>query len=214
MPTSTRSKTFTRRKTFRRKLKPTAQVKGYHLNALRRQMWKLRPRPENKYFDIQRSDTIVSSGVVRALFTPFPGSGVDDIIGYSCWLKSWLMRIVVIPNSTEQLNYLRVIMFQDKQVNGSTPAVTDVLESASYISPLNAANWQRFKVRFDKLYTVDSDGNGSQVDKIFRKFRILYRGDSSQGITVTNGLYLLLISNQVTNGPQVDFHSRIKFNEI
>jgi len=213
MPTSTFSKTGGKRKRLRRRgVKPTAQVKGYQLNRVMRTVKRLIPKPEWKNSDVTQSSTIITStATIVDLFSLSQGTGEGDIIGDKCRLKSWLYRVSITPNTTAGLNYLRLILVLDHQANGATPSAADILQAPTdYTSPLNDDNGQRFKVLFDKTYTVDTDANGAQVDKVYRRLRALVE---MSGSAITNGLFLLQLSDQAMNGPAVTWYSRVRYTD-
>lgn len=217
MPTATRARTTTRRRKFRRRIKPTAQVRGYHLNALRRQMWRLRPKPEKKYYNVAPGSAVITSTpTITELFDPNLGTGDTDLIGSKCVIRSLFIRLTIVPNASAGMNFLRFIVFQDRQANGVAPTSAFILDTTvnnKWLAPLRIDYSKRFKVIFDKLYTVDNDANGSQVDKIYRKLYIRY-ADAYGGNPATNGLYLLMVSDQATNGPSVDYVSRVRYTDM
>lgn len=214
MPTSTVAKSKPRRQRKKRGIKPTAQVKGYQLNMMRKQLKRLIPRPEWKSIDVTQAATVITNTPTVTNISPIAvGTGESGRIGDKVTLRSWIFRIGVTPNSTAGVNFLRVLLVRDKQGNNAAPASTDILQSASnYNSPLNNDNGQRFKILFDRTYTVDTDANGAQVDKMYRKFKTLAEFGATT-IATTNSLYLLQVSDQVTNGPSVEWYSRVRYTD-
>jgi len=49
---------------------------------------------------------------------------------------------------------VRLIVYQDKQTNGATAAVTDILESASFLSFNNLSNSGRFRILLDQHHSM------------------------------------------------------------
>lgn len=61
----------------------------------------------------------------------------------------------------------RLIMFVDKQANGATATVTDILESANIMSFRNLANSGRFIILMDRTMDMNCNaggGNGSTTE--------------------------------------------------
>ncbi len=116
---------------------------------------------------------------------------------------------------------IRVIMYQDRQCNGATAAVTDILESADWQSFNNLSNKSRFRTLMDRSYQLNfqtlasdgaglvSSGNFVMEDTFFKKCNIPIEFDSTTGALTeirSNNIGILLISQ---NG-QVAFTSKIR----
>lgn len=215
MPTSTFSKSQTRRPRRKRGVKPTTQVKGYQLNKALKQVKRMIPRSEKKYVDVfDNNDTVITqAGTITLLSAINQGTTQNDMVGDNCTIVSNLFRIRITPNATSQMNYLRVMIIRDRQPNGAAPVQADIIETATdVLSALTDLNAERFKVLFDKTYTVDTDANGSQVDKVFRRMKFKYTAQSS-GDVRTNAVWLVMLSNDVTDGPLVSYYNRLRFKD-
>ncbi len=131
---------------------------------------------ELKFHDIDVDDAVVASGGViqnAGTINIIPqGVSEKQRIGRKCTIKSigWRFECSLAeqdaqPNP-ETNDVLRVIMYQDKQCNGATAAVLDILESADYQSFNNLANSSRFRTLMDRTYDLNwmggmaSDGAG------------------------------------------------------
>ena len=115
----------------------------------------------------------------------------------------------------------RIILFWDKQCNGATAGVTDILESAQYNSFNNLANKGRFKILMDKRYTLNymtgigtaGDQDYSAVFKhgsYYKKCNIPVEYDSTTGAITeikSNNIGVLLIPSNGTSG----FNSKFRF---
>ena len=67
---------------------------------------------------------------------------------------------------------MRVMLYHDKQANGATAAVLDILESADYQSFNNLVNSGRFRILMDRTYamnylTLASGGTLIWISSIF-----------------------------------------------
>lgn len=116
---------------------------------------------ELKFYDVAVSDGAISaSGAILA------SGSINNIaqdttestrIGRACTLTSFHMRWTVkvpyvndaaLPSNGDSV---RMIIYIDKQCNGATAAVTDILETADIHSFRNLANSNRFRVLSDKI---------------------------------------------------------------
>lgn len=95
----------------------------------------------------------------------------------------------------------RVILFYDSMSSGSLPAVTDVLDTASYLSGYNNFNKQRnrFQVISDISYSLLGLTNLqlSITDKVYKSNKHIYFNGSTNANSSLgkNQLYALYISN-------------------
>lgn len=213
MPIATAARSAPRRKRFFKKKNPAKVVKEWELTKLRNQMKRMIPKPEWKYTDVaQAATTITTTATITNLTAVSQGDGDQLRTGDKVTWKNFFIRYAITPNATAGMNYLRTIIFLDRQNNTTPPTATEVLEVATnYMSPINKDWGKRFKVLFDRTYTVDTDATGSQVDKIFRKIRFVTEYDGSATTPNTNGIYILQISDQATNGPSTQFYYRGRF---
>jgi len=111
---------------------------------------------------------ILSSG---SLVNIEQGNKENDRIGRKCTIESMHFRFTIaVPFLDAQATppageAVRFIIYQDKQTNGATAAVTDILENGEFHSFRNLANSQRFIIHMDKVVTFNytslaSDGAG------------------------------------------------------
>lgn len=105
---------------------------------------------------------------------------------------------------------VRVIVFIDRQSNGSTPTVTDVLDSASYLSQFSELTvvghgGTRFSILMDKTWTINPQitataGYGAHITKTFKlKMPVTYIANAgTAGDVSKNNIWLLSISSTTT----------------
>jgi len=101
----------------------------------------------------------------------------------------------------------RVIVFRDMQSNGTTPAVTDILYSASYMSCYNAskvttAGGSRFSIIKDQTFSINAQISAVGMfvpftwDLAGAKCNVTYTGNTGTSADVgTNNIWLLTISS-------------------
>lgn len=134
----------------------------------------------------------------------------------------------VYPNSATSLpigDYVRTLVVYDCQTNSATPATTDILEVASFESPMNLNNRDRFKVIFDKVhvmnpvtYTGAALTAGSPFAKHMYKYKkinleVINSGTGgTAGSIQTGGIFLLIIGLN-NNGSTTNYYSRVRFTD-
>lgn len=112
------------------------------------------------------SAPVASSGVIHmpSLNLVIQSAGEEARIGRKITLRSiHLKYVATLPNTTGANNTddgLRVIVFQDKQCNGASAAVTDILEDATYLSFNNLSNKSRFRILADRYHDISATAGG------------------------------------------------------
>lgn len=188
--------------------------------AAKQQLSKYAPNKERKFSDRAVGGYQVSSaGQFSLLHAPTLGSDYTNRIGRKTNCKSVYIRgkleitkaaSVEIASVGCTLN--RLIILLDNQPNGSAPAVTDLLSSASPSSQLNPNNRDRFRILKDKVYALDAcviENTGPNVEnawgrtiipiKIYKKlkFETIFNAadDGSVASINTGALYMFWIGN-------------------
>lgn len=203
---------------------------------------KIHANEEDKYFDLKQiiaSGTAATdnAGSVVLMSGVQQGITFDKRIGEVINASKFEFRFDCNPilngagGGNPLFTNLRVIMFQDRQIRTSTlPALTDVLETAVYNSPLNHynINSKRFKILVDKIFEMDpylyNPTAGSQLvnitpqtsqrmmKKIKLKGKICYTNPTTG--TERNNIYVLYLSDQATaQAPAVNLYSRLIFED-
>jgi len=177
--------------------------------------------PELKFHDLDIDDTTVVNNIAQDSCNLIPqGITEKTRIGRKCCIKSigwrfrWDLKVTSTPAETSDT--MRVILYLDKQANGTAPAVTDILESSSYLSFNNLSNKNRFRTLMDRTYVLNSksgafDGTNDQfgedhvVDTFFKRCQIPIEFDDSfaDGRLTTirsNNIGVLLLSRDSVGG--------------
>lgn len=139
------------------------------------------------------------------------GADYNQRNGNSIKLSSTYLKLIFANNPTSAATFLRVMMFIDNDNIGSAPAVTDVLEAASVVSPLNHTNGKRFKILSDK--TLCASLQGPDIVK-YNQYKMLSNHVKYSNATTGSRegqLYILLISDQSVNTPSVSYFVRSRF---
>lgn len=208
-----------RRKRFFRK-RPTALTAVRMVRRLRRHVDK-NEELKNKDNIIMPGTVITSAGSVLYITNISQGNNEINRTGKRITLHSVLVRLSVFPNSTNPAgNNLRFMIVQDRNNVGSTPGVSDVLQQLSSTAPLLNTATMRFRIICDRLYSVIA----SQVvnDKLYCKLEyrknilnpIQYTGTSdNDGSAGSGALFLMMVSDETTNGPVVHINVRTRFKD-
>lgn len=124
-----------------------------------------RANGELKFFDTtQATEASGTGGVIHSASLNLIPQGVTEStrVGRKCTITSLMIRGDIEMDSTTTVtdaeNRARVIIYLDKQANGATAAVLDILETATIDSFRNLSNSGRFKVLFDKNWIINAAG--------------------------------------------------------
>lgn len=193
---------------------------------------------ELKFLDTTCDDALVStSGTLNGDITPLnglilipQGDGESARIGRKVNItKIGIRMTLVLPNTTTLAlmdDTVRVILIQDKQCNGALPAVTDVLQNASFDSFNNLANSQRFHTLWDKTVSLSTMGLGvttapaqssAPVNKSISKYikcniPIEYSGTTGNVTTIrSNNIFFLYISR--SGAMKVECEMRFRYSD-
>lgn len=184
---------------------------------------------EKKYYDTTSGGTNSTSGAVIALTSGIQrGTAENQRIGGSVLLKNDLFRLNVYANTSAgtALEQGRLIIFENlEDENGTAPTIADVLQNTtaglSLLSPLNMNNAGRFKIIYDKQFTIQQTKPVHIIDKWFtfgmdknsmgvRTVGHHAKWDSSDN-TESGHLYAILLGNTNTNPSSYTLTNRLRF---
>lgn len=143
------------------------------------------------------------------------GSGENQRNGTSIKLQSLYMRakLTIHPSATYSL--CRLVLVQDKQQISDTTSPWEACFSTNDIlSPTNRElNQGRFTILYDEVIRLDT----SKLNFFVKKYipignHVKYNGAAGSDIQ-KNGLYLMCISDEVTNGPSLTHYTRITYTD-
>ncbi len=126
---------------------------------------------ELKFHDVVLSSPGISStGTITSasLVLIAQGTSESERIGRRITIRQINLRYSTSKNgvatSATTSDTARVIIYVDKQCNGATAIVTDVLEDTTFQSFYNLSNSSRFRFLVDKTYDLNcSSGGGTTV---------------------------------------------------
>lgn len=130
------------------------------------------------------------------------------------------------PSSTTSApvgDFVRVMLIWDCQSNSAAPAVTDILTTTAYDSPINLNNRDRFKILTDKFvsmnpntYTTGAPTGGNPRNallKVYKKMSMetIFSGTGATIGSIQSGSLYLLLINAVNNASFADTYTRVRF---
>lgn len=190
--------------------------------------------PEQKFFDGTLDITSVAqAGAIEDSICKIP-QGVTEItrVGRKAVIKSLAYNYSVIVPETHDTatpahgSQVRVIIFQDKQCNGVTAAVDDILQTANYKSYYNLVNQGRFKILMDRTHNINYQTLASMTDNSFsqsehqqhytfyKKLNVPIEFDATSGAITTirsNNFGILTISKETS--PDISSKWRLRFTD-
>ncbi len=187
-------------------------------------------RGEHKFFDtIRASHAPGQTGAISNLSLNLIPQGVTEStrVGRKCVLTKIMLRGTcaqpTTANAGETGESLRIILYQDKQANGATAAVTGILSTATFESFNNLSNSQRFIILSDKLIDLNIPSGGGttevfgEVVKHWEMFKdvnipIEFTGTSGAITTITSNNIGVLAITKSGEGV-LNYVSRVRFSD-
>jgi len=177
---------------------------------------------------ISNTSSLVLIGQATTESTRIGRKAVIHSIGW----RAKLQRIAVASTGAAAPEPIRMILVQDKQCNGAAPSVagdSGLLETANYQSFNSLANKGRYKVLFDKVFTLNTiamGGNGTANDSaavdrqwtFFKKCNIPieYSGVANPSVIAevrTNNIFGIMISQSANSTVTLDSKFRFRFSD-
>lgn len=170
---------------------------------------------ERKYSDYTFNSTVSTTENFQLINGLSLGDTAITREGQSIKMSSLFVRFYMTMSDLAVVTQVRVIIVMDKQPNASTITSAALLQNnGSIISPLLIDYGSRFKVFFDKIYRLDTN-KLNLVTKKFLKLRFHTKFNTGNAGTIAditkNSLYIMMVSDQSTNLPTVEFWARIRF---
>lgn len=140
---------------------------------------------EKKFFDITLTESSVASdgsNLTDSLIEIAQGTTEKTRIGRKCTITNIGFRYENIMKGHESQaaalpgESVRMIIFLDKQANGATAAVLDILETANWLSFNNLANSNRFKTLLDRTIDLNPTNLTSEGSNVVTQSAIHHNG--------------------------------------
>lgn len=175
---------------------------------------------------------LTTTGTVTLINGVATGTDINNRVGRKIIMKSLIFNVNNFPVATTanalQGIMLRHIIVYDTQPNsaGTVPAVTDILESATTLAPLNLNNRDRFRVIYDKRsqigsFFINATPNlvgGSPQNVFWSKYRklnheVIFSGTGATVANISSGAMYILFIGDFNSVAQTDFYTRIRFTD-
>lgn len=188
--------------------------------------------------------TEIDPSTLNTLFVPSPGSGINNRVGRKVEVQKVKLRgnIVVQPQAnqtaTDAAALIRIIMFMDKQTNGTQAQGEELMSTPANASPYtticqfqNLANLGRFQVMKDIIVplqnpTIAYDGTNMEQSgftvpfSMFHKFKkpVTVHFNSTDGGTVAdivdNSFHVIAMCTSTNLSPLVFYKARTSYKDI
>lgn len=169
---------------------------------------------EKKILDTTVLTDLSDNGFVQSLTGMATGDTINTRDGNS--IKGVYLggRITLKINSSATASVARCIVFQDtQQIADTSPTLTEVLQTNDVKSFLNQAALGRFKILWDKTYTLSQNSPTAthqiHVD-IPLNHHLRFNGNTAND-TQKGHLYYLALSDEATNTVDQDSFWRFRF---
>lgn len=179
---------------------------------------------EKKSFDAG-GIVVVAMPLTSSFTTPrllsgcIPGTSFNNRIGRKIRWVSLQFRHNVFPaGGATGVSQNRILIVYDKQNNGGTPAVTDIVQVSAFVSPLNLDNADRFIVICDEITpSVQSNALNVSCQRYIKlNLESIYNtGTAGTAADCLHGAIFVMFANNADstagNGSGADFYARLRF---
>lgn len=187
---------------------------------------------EKKFFDTTDTVTVSTSSEIVPSLNLVPQDDTESgRIGRKITIKNIHLNGIFEHKATTDAGTAtqgRIILYQDKQCNGTAAASTDILQSATPLSYRNLSESSRFNILWDKKFTLNTlVHDGSAFGSVIRQFKksikcnipIEFDASATTGAITTirsNNIGILFVDTHTTGGAASDsylFQARIRYTD-
>ncbi len=202
------------RKGIRRRTTKSAGVKAL------KKVNKIIRNTEKKFIDNSSSGNQNNTVAITPISLAGQGDTASSREGAKLVMMSLQMKYTWKMSESATATRCRIMIVEDRQVNGATFSANDLLESTALgtviISPLNLDGAFRFKVLYNQVHTLSDNGSKVQYKEMFKKINIKARYSNSGGTissVLSSGLFVVAVSDETAQSPNLSFFTRIRFND-
>jgi len=142
------------------------------------------------------------------------GADYNQRDGISIKAVSIESRLTLDGNAAANFDDVRIVYFIDTQNQGTTPAVTDLLEATDVRSAFNHINLHRFVILVDDMFTLSLGGPTAKASthRLPLDHHVKYTGAASAAANLREGnVFFMLISQQAVNTCYLRLYTRFSF---
>ncbi len=162
---------------------------------------------------------LYSVGTVTYLTAIAQADGPNHRTGNSIYVRSIDLNMTHILNASAADTLIKYWVVIDTQQNAdNAPALADLIQTTGTpnapLSHLNSATVGRFKILTSRTVALD-DSKGIQVstkEHINLRHHVRFNGANSTDIQ-RGGIFLITVSNQDTNAPNIYYNARIRYHD-
>lgn len=168
---------------------------------------------EEHRIDTTIGAAITNAGAVTHMTAVATGDLPINRTGSSILLKSFHIRCAISKHASATATVFRFILVKDKQqISDTSPAVTDILNSADVLSHIVPDFQERWQIIKDQTFSLDAAHVLHTFDYRIARTGVHCRYNGTAGSDIQQGgHYLLLLSNEATNTPTASVISRLRF---
>lgn len=171
---------------------------------------------EEKFLDVtQNAVSFSAGGGVLPLSLMAQGSDYNQRTGNSVRANELYVSLSTSVASTAVITQaVRILIFCDEECHGATPAVADVLEAATVLSPLLHTVGSRFRVLADWRAQLSTGSNDGFIQTVAFPWKehVLFKGTTAAASDSWEGqLYALFITDAASNFPTYSIHTRLSY---
>lgn len=221
MPYSTSGKNYGRRRrpSYKRKPRKPQSTKSmleyvHYIPKIMKTVGRMQSmiNSERKYVDITDSSSPSNTGTINLVNQIAQGDDVNQRDGNSILCSYIKHRMVAKINTTATSTSFRILLVLDTANQGTTPAVADILQTVSTTSNINVDNSKRFWFLYDKLTTLDINGDRSwSCDELIPVNKHMRYSASGQTTVLQNAIYHVMVSDEATLTPTTASTTRVAF---
>lgn len=159
--------------------------------------------------------SITNTGSVFNLSNIAEGNDYNQRDGNSVLCQSLYVGVRLVLNIANPGTVVRLMIFADNGQRGTDPAVTDVLEIASTISPILRYTAGRYNILHDRLYDLSAYQSviTDRVNLKYNKHIYFQNTASADGSDWQGALYGLVICDVGSDFPAWEFSSRLLYTD-
>lgn len=174
---------------------------------------KAQGQKELKHTNHSFSDTVSMTGTIVSLSTTTEGDGNNAREGNVIYPTSSRIRMNMEMDVDAVNTLVRVIVFK-WLVGGTTPIITDILQTNSINSFKSEANRFNSKILYDRVHQLNIGATTKKMVNINNKFRnYLMAFPEATAQANKNAIYILMLSDETVDLPTVSFQQRLYFKD-
>lgn len=172
---------------------------------------------ESKFYDIHHNSDIDTTGTITNLAPVPTGDGQNARDGVSIKPQHLTYRFQYNVNQSAYATNFRLVFLRGKNENDTDLAVTDIFNTAlTDVALTSKIHDKRFKTKilFDRCYSCDPASHVSGIiEGTIKLFgHVTYDNAQSDGTDLQDGgIYMILLSNEATNKPNIRGWTRVTY---